>query len=503
MSDGGAEISARGVCWSLNINPTTSDSKTSDGSGEGQFTSNLTELAAGSVYHVRAYATNSVGTAYGADLSFTTSGDAPECITQAATNITISGATLNGTVNASDLTTTVTFEYGITSSYGNSVTANQSPVSGNNMTNVDANISGLTPGTKYHYRVASVNSLGTTFGNDQTFNTEQSIPDLTTLPASNKTSNSVMTGGNITSDGGAEIISKGICYSTTPFPTIINNITINGSGTESFTTKITCLFDQTTYYVRAYATNSIGTAYGDQVSFTTEISPITFNPDLTYGTVSDIDGNCYKTIQIGDELWMAENLKTSRYNDGSIIPEVTDNTEWSNLCYPVQNESNEWINGGTGAFCWYNNSETFENEYGKLYNWMAVNTGTLCPVGWRIPDSGDWLRLIIDWAEYNPNEFKFGYYLMETGTDHWDELINVFPEGIIANNSTGFTALPGGYRQVDGLFRNLGSISYFWGSDYVLYDLVSRFYIPSSAPTHTSYYSAQAGSGYSVRCIKD
>jgi len=89
----------------------------------------------------------------------------------------------------------------------------------------------------------------------------------------------------------------------------------------------------TTYYVRAYATNSAGTAYGAQVSFSTdqEVSPIVFNPSLTYGSVSDIDGNNYKTIQIGNQVWMAENLKTTRYNDGEAIPLVTENSNWSNL----------------------------------------------------------------------------------------------------------------------------------------------------------------------------
>jgi len=699
-SDGNASVTSRGICWSLNANPILSDTKTLDGTGDGQYVSSLTGLTAGSTYHVRAYATNSVGTAYGADLSFATLGKAPECLTQAANSITSSGGTLNGTVNANYLSTAVTFEYGLTTSYGQTVTSTQSPVTGNSITNVSADISGLNPGTTYHYRVVAVNSIGTTNGNDLSFTTGAVLPILTTTAISNKTATSVTSGGTITSDGGALITSRGVCWATTPNPTILNNKTSVGTGTGTFTSNITgltpgmsyygrayatnssgtaygeelsfttltiaptlttasitdktrttatsggnvisdggsavtargvcwstapyptadgphtsngtgtglftssltsltpgtiyyvtayaaniagtgygneisfttnpfelatlttippisiteniaisggnitsdggspitaggvcwsttpnptiagshtndgigtgsftsdmrCLYDATIYYVRAYAMNIAGTAYGTQQSFITKNDPITFNPTKTYGLVSDIDGNCYKTVQIGDQVWMAENLKTSRYNDGSIIPEVTDNTEWSNLCYPVQNEFGEWINGGIGAFCWYNNSETLDNEYGKLYNWMAVNTGKLCPVCWRIPDSGEWERLIIDWSEYNPLEFKFGYYLMETGTDHWDESLNVFPEGIIANNSTGFTALPGGYRQVDGLFRNLGSISYFWGSNYVLYDLVSRFYIPSSAPTHTSYYAAQAGSGYSVRCLKD
>jgi len=371
--------------------------------------------------------------------------------------------------------------------------------------NFTSKLTGLTPDTKYYIRAYAVNKTDIGYGNEITFTTSPiALATLSTANIDSITSATAVCGGNITFDGGGAIIERGICWAIHQNPTTDNDRTLDGTGTGSFISDIKCLSFATTYYVRAYATNSAGTAYGNQLSFTTKgTNPIIFNPDLTYGSVTDIDGNCYKTIQIADRIWMAENLRTSRYNDGSLIPNVVNNTEWSILCYPVQNQFGEWINGGTGAFCWYNNSETFDSEYGKLYNWMAANTGKLCPVGWRIPDSGDWERLIKDWSEYNPMEFKFGYYLMETGTDHWDESLNVFPEGIIANNSTGFTVLPGGYRQVDGLFRNLGSISYFWGSNYVLYDLVSRFYIPSSPPTHTSYYAAQAGSGYSVRCIKN
>ena len=109
-SDGGAEITARGVCWSLNANPTTSDLKTNDGVGIGQFTSDLTGLNAGSSYHVRAYATNSAGTAYGSDIAFATSGQAPVVTTLQVCCITTTGATLNGVVNANDLSTTITFD---------------------------------------------------------------------------------------------------------------------------------------------------------------------------------------------------------------------------------------------------------------------------------------------------------------------------------------------------------------------------------------------------------
>lgn len=170
-SDGGAVITACGVCWGTSPNPITADSKTSENVSIGQFTSLISGLNPGKTYHVRAYAINVVGTAYGADLTFSTLGEVPAAVTMAATNVTETGATLNGTVNPNFLSTTVTFEYGTTTSYGQSINAIQSPVTGNSNTNVTANLTGLTAGTTYHFRVKAVNSVGTTYGDDQSFTT--------------------------------------------------------------------------------------------------------------------------------------------------------------------------------------------------------------------------------------------------------------------------------------------------------------------------------------------
>jgi hypothetical protein len=174
-SDGGAGVTGRGVCWSANANPTISDSKTNDGNGIGQFVSTLGGLNAGLTYHVRAYASNSAGTAYGTDLSFSTLGHGPEAQTQSATNITATGATLNASVNANYLSTTVTFEYGVDMNYGQTITANQSPITGNTITLVTAPISGLVLGTTCHFRVKVVNELGTAYGNDLTFTTSSIV----------------------------------------------------------------------------------------------------------------------------------------------------------------------------------------------------------------------------------------------------------------------------------------------------------------------------------------
>ena len=172
-SEGSGTIIARGVCWSTGTTPTITDNKTTDGAGAGTFTSSISGLNGATNYYVRAYATNSVGTGYGMAMSFTTLGQVPTATTQAATNITTTEAVLNGTVNANYLSSDVTFEYGTSTSYGQIVTATQSPITGNTNTNISANITGLIVGTTYHFRVKATNSLGTINGDDLTFTTIQ------------------------------------------------------------------------------------------------------------------------------------------------------------------------------------------------------------------------------------------------------------------------------------------------------------------------------------------
>ncbi len=156
--------------------------------------------------------------------------------------------------------------------------------------------------------------------------TENAIPILTTDLVINVTQTTATCGGNVTSQGDNPIIARGICWATSQNPTILFPHTTDGSGMGKFTSRITELNFNTTYYVRAYATNSDGTEYGNQVNFTAPWGP--------RGTVTDIDGNVYHTITIGTQVWMAENLKTTRYNDGNTIPLVTDSDVWAFLTTP-------------------------------------------------------------------------------------------------------------------------------------------------------------------------
>jgi uncharacterized protein (TIGR02145 family) len=194
----------------------------------------------------------------------------------------------------------------------------------------------------------------------------------------------------------------------------------------------------------------------------------------------DIDGNHYNAIKIGNQIWMAENLKTTKFNDGNPIPLVTDNAEWASLSSP--------------AYCWYENDQaTYGQTYGALYNWYAVNTGKLCPTGWHVSTDADWTTLI----DYLGGVMVAGGKLKESGTTHWSSP----NEG--ATNESGFTALPGGGRfALIGNFRNAGIVGFWWGSTEYDTDSSWHYYLHYESPivARMTYFKVV---GYSVRCLKD
>jgi uncharacterized protein (TIGR02145 family) len=482
ISNGGAEILTKGVCWGVTINPSTSDIKTEDRVGAAQFVIRLSGLTSGTDYHIRAYATNSVGTAYGADMPFSTLGQSPSSITLPATKISLTGAKLNGTVNANELSAKVTFEYGLTKSYGSTVTAAQSPVTGNTITIVSADITGLTSGSIYHFRIKSVNSIGTTYGDDTTFSTfhvATSLPVLSTTSVLGITGTTAISGGNITEDGGGDIIEKGVCWSLNAYPDINVSHTSNGSGIENFTSKLTGLSVYVTYYVRAYATNSFGTAYGNQNIFST--------------IFVDLDGNLYNAVTIGTQVWMKENLKTTVLNDGLSIRLVTDNKPWSELYY--------------AGYCWYaNDSSTYKHRYGALYNWYAVHTGKLCPTGWHVSTDSDWKTLEMFLGMTQNEADAQGW----RGTDQGTQLKSKTGWAVrddIGSDIVGFSALPGGYRNSDGGYYGSGQIGLWWlpevlSASTAWYRFVVNY---NSGPGLNTIYRAgnqNKVDGQSVRCVK-
>ena len=303
--DGGSSVIARGVCWSTSQNPTISDNHTSDGNGTGSFTSDLTNLTANTTYYVRAYATNENGTSYGEQKSFTTlqNIELPTVTTADVTDITQNTAVSGGNVT-DDGGATVTARGVCWSKDPNPTIDNSFISNGNGTGSFTIEISGLTSATTYYVRAYATNSEGTSYGEQKTFTTLQYIqlPTVTTTIVTNVTSTDAMSGGNVTNDGGASVTARGVCWSTSPDPTINDNKTLDGSGTGPFTSHLTNLTHSTTYYIRAYATNSEGTSYGEQKYFT---------------TLSDGMINGHQYVDLG----LSSGLKWATCNVGADSPE--------------------------------------------------------------------------------------------------------------------------------------------------------------------------------------
>jgi len=200
--------------------------------------------------------------------------------------------------------------------------------------------------------------------------------------------------------------------------------------------------------------------------------------NIEYGTVTDIDGNVYRTVIIGNQEWMAENLKTTRYNDGQPIPNITGDSEWYNLRTP--------------GYCWYNNDISNKETYGALYNWFAVNTGRLAPAGWHVPNREEWSTLI----NYLGGENIAGGKLKETGDAHW------LSPNTGATNETGFTARGAGVRDIT--FMLIREANYIWSSYSDPADNSGAFQVHLYCGyPWANLYSMQKYSGFTVRCVRD
>ena len=299
------------------------------------------------------------------------------------------------------------------------------------------------------------------------------IATLSTTEVTGITATTAKSGGNITSNGGAEVTAKGICWDIGKNPDITDNKTQDGTGIGAFVRNLTGLVLGTTYYVRSYATNSAGTAYGNEISFTTSFPRCAIQ-------ILPVNVKQYGSVRIGSQCWMNENLVVSKYKNGDPIPQVTDPTEWSTTT--------------TGAWCYYNNDPANEAVYGKLYNWFAVNDPRgLAPEGWHIPSDAEWDTLI----SFLGGENVAGGKMKEVGTEHWS-----IPN-LEADNSSGFMALPGGQRVFGGgVFLYIDESGSWWSSTE---ESPSAAYI-----RYLSYNDGVAPKdfggkryGFSVRCIFD
>lgn len=325
-SDGGATVTDRGICYSTSSNPSISNSKMSSGSGTGSFITNLAGLSDGTTYYIRAYATNKKGTSYGEQRSFTTNAyGKPTVTTSSATNISYTSAFVGGNVT-SDGGATITERGVCYATYSSPTTSNSKMKSGSGTGSFTANLTSLSDGTTYYARAYAINSEGTTYGSQVTFTTKAySTPTVTTNTVTDITSNSATISGNVTSDGGATVTERGICYTTSSSPTISHSKVTSGTGTGSFSANLTSLSANTKYYYRAYAKNSKGVSYGDIGSFTTKMlhEYVDLGLSVKWATCNvgatrpDEYGDYFAWGEIGDEVKIRYNWTTYKYCNGS------------------------------------------------------------------------------------------------------------------------------------------------------------------------------------------
>jgi uncharacterized protein (TIGR02145 family) len=422
---------------------------------------NMTGLTNGTAYTFTVVATNSVGSSVASSASTAvtpaTVPSAPTGVVATAGNSSASVAFVAPTNNGGSALT------------GYTVTSNPNGITAFGSTS-PINVTGLTNGTAYTFTVVATNSVGSSVASSaSTAVTPATVPSAPTA--------AVATAGNSsasvafvapTNNGGSAITG----YTVTSSP---SNISVSGTTSPI---NVTGLTNGTSYTFTVVATNSVGSSVASTVS--SAVIPFFL---CGTNTVSDIDGNAYNTVLIGTQCWTKENLKTSRYRNGGLIPNVTDGTAWSNLT--------------TGAWSYYNNDVSNNAIYGKLYNWYTTLGDTLCPTGWGVPTDAEWTIL----TTYLGGEDVAGGKMKSVGTAYW-----VSPN-TGATNESGFSALPGGWRGSSSVsFQNIRSNAFFWSAtESVNFYAWYRFLYYNDGYVDRNYYSSfyNKSVGASVRCLRD
>ena len=344
--------------------------------------------------------------------------------------------------------------------------------------------------------------------------TQVGLPAVITANVTNITDNSAVCGGQVTDDGGDSMTVRGVCINLLPNPTISNRHTVDGHGMGSFTSQLTGLSSNLTYYVRAYARNNLGITYGEERTFTIPVNP---NGDIWScpGTplLNDVDGNVYNTVQIGQQCWMRENLRTKHYADGTFIT------------------PGEGYSATVGYWYYPMNQSEYMSTYGLLYNWSATMRGAtpsnanpsgvqgVCPDGWHVPSDAECTQLINYVRGHSQNwcggdSLQIGKSLVSTVG--WDlsglDPCTVGNPNFSTNNATGFGALPAGFCVVNFAdefeYGGLGYVTFYWTSTgttnpYGFNDIYYWGLHANYALVIHNDSTDSNGDAQSVRCVKD
>ncbi len=321
----------------------------------------------------------------------------------------------------------------------------------------------------------------------------KTIPEITTENISDITESSATCNANISDNGGTTVSIRGFVWDTNTDPGLEENLDFseNSSGTGFFSNDLENLNYNTTYYVKAYATNEIGTAYGEELEFTT--SDLTWNgiSCTDCETVTDIDGNEYRTVSIGDQCWLVENLKTTKLNDGTDLTNITANGEWTNT--------------SIAAYSWYDNDISNKDSHGAIYNYHAVATDKLCPTGWHVATDDEWkvLEGTVD-TQYDTQDNVWDDQSWR-GYDAGDKLkkrIDWHNNGG-GSDDYGFEAIPNGFRNaITGEFERESE----WGTVWTHKNTNQTEHFRREFSDHddnVARYNSNPLSGYAVRCVKD
>lgn len=405
--------------------------------------------------------------------------------TTVASNVTANAITSGGNIT-NDGNATITQRGIAWATHAGPTVADSITKDGGGAGTFSSTISGLNANTTYYFRAYAVNSAGTAYGNEITLATPKGAPTVVTSAVSDIQPLSATASGNITNDGGANVTERGIVYAITPNPTMNDHKIVEGSGYGTFTVTLEPLASQQTYYVKAYATNSYGTTYGNQVQFNA----------ASANTVVDIDGNVYPYVTIGTQSWMQANLKVSHFNNGDSIPNGLNWTadEW--IFHSLIQQSGV-VSDPIPSYTFPNGDSRNNNTYGKLYYRTAVTDSRgLCPTGWHVPTLAEWSVLLINQGltqaqiDNSDPAPAVGIKLLEGGSSG----LNLQKAGTL------YIQLVNG--QTSATYGNFGKESVYHMAD-------ERFGVPlyidvnSIAGPNGIYIGRGISSLFSVRCVKN